>query len=188
MRRRANTAGILCQSHALSRASQRLPSMVAFGFIGVFLYDPDKKVMRVDLLGTADADSIPPGLEVPGDGSFRVVQRCGFHHAIANHRPQPRGSGAIPLQRVIDAADGHRVLLHASADHYRASAWRNGIRQPKPTSRSAAASRGAVRLHQPDAARRLLRRPRQSVDGGSSGTLPGRSDCGHGAKERTFVP
>ena len=26
--------------------------------------------MRVDMLGTADADSIPPGLEIPVDGSF----------------------------------------------------------------------------------------------------------------------
>ena len=50
--------------------AKRLPSIVAFEFIGLFLHDPEKNVMRVDLLGTADADSIPPGLEVPVDGSF----------------------------------------------------------------------------------------------------------------------
>ena len=50
--------------------AKRLPSIVAFEFIGLFLHDPEKKVMRVDLLGTADADSIPPGFEVPVDGSF----------------------------------------------------------------------------------------------------------------------
>ena len=50
--------------------AKRLPSMVAFEFIGLFLHDHEKNVMRVDLLGTADADSIPPGLELPVDGSF----------------------------------------------------------------------------------------------------------------------
>ncbi len=50
--------------------AKRLPSIVPFEFIGLFLHDPEKKVMRVDLLGTADADSVPPGFEVPVDGSF----------------------------------------------------------------------------------------------------------------------
>ena len=50
--------------------AKRLPTIVPFEFIALFLHDPDKGVMRVDMLGTADADSIPPGLEVPVDGSF----------------------------------------------------------------------------------------------------------------------
>ena len=50
--------------------AKRLPSIVPFEFIALFLHDPEKHVMRVDMLGTADADSIPPGLEVPVGDSF----------------------------------------------------------------------------------------------------------------------
>jgi formate hydrogenlyase transcriptional activator len=50
--------------------AKRLPTIVPFEFIALFLHDEEKGVMRVDMLGTADADSIPPGLEVPVDGSF----------------------------------------------------------------------------------------------------------------------
>ena len=50
--------------------AKRLPTIVPFEFIALFLHDQEKGVMRVDMLGTADADSIPPGLEVPVDGSF----------------------------------------------------------------------------------------------------------------------
>jgi formate hydrogenlyase transcriptional activator len=47
-----------------------LPRVVPFEYIGLFLHDSGKDVMRVALLGTADADSIPPGLEFPVDESF----------------------------------------------------------------------------------------------------------------------
>ena len=50
--------------------AKRLPGIVPFEFIALFLHDPDKQVMRVHMLGTADADSIPPGLEVPVAASF----------------------------------------------------------------------------------------------------------------------
>jgi formate hydrogenlyase transcriptional activator len=50
--------------------AKRLPPMVPFEFISLSLHDPVKNVMRVDMLGTADADSIPPGLEIPVDESF----------------------------------------------------------------------------------------------------------------------
>jgi formate hydrogenlyase transcriptional activator len=50
--------------------ARRLPAVVPFEFIALFLHDPEKNVMRVDMLGTADADSIPPGLEVPVGESF----------------------------------------------------------------------------------------------------------------------
>ena len=50
--------------------AKRLPVIVPFEIIALFLHDADKGVMRVDMLGTADADSIPPGLEVPVGESF----------------------------------------------------------------------------------------------------------------------
>ena len=48
----------------------RLPAVVPFELIALFLHDPAKGVMRVHMLGTADADRIPPGLEVPVEASF----------------------------------------------------------------------------------------------------------------------
>src|SRR4029434_8103879 len=50
--------------------ARRLPPVVPFELIALFLHDPAKNVMRVDMLGTADADSIPPGLEVAIGESF----------------------------------------------------------------------------------------------------------------------
>jgi formate hydrogenlyase transcriptional activator len=50
--------------------AKRLPATVPFEFIGLFLHDPARDVMRVHLLGTADADAVPPGLEIPVGGSF----------------------------------------------------------------------------------------------------------------------
>ena len=50
--------------------ARRLPSVVPFEVIALFLHDPDKNVMRVHMLGTAEADRIPPGLEVPVAESF----------------------------------------------------------------------------------------------------------------------
>ena len=58
--------------------ARRLPPLLPFEVIALFLHDPDKQVMRVDMLGTADADRIPPGLELPVDG---VVQRGRLHDA-----------------------------------------------------------------------------------------------------------
>ncbi|HJZ75349.1 MAG TPA: sigma 54-interacting transcriptional regulator [Vicinamibacterales bacterium] len=50
--------------------AKRLPAIVPFEFISICLNDPERKVMRVDMLGTADADSIPPGLEIPVTESY----------------------------------------------------------------------------------------------------------------------
>ena len=50
--------------------ARRLPAIVPFELIALFLHDPDKNVMRVHMLGGADGDRIPPGLEVPVDASF----------------------------------------------------------------------------------------------------------------------
>jgi formate hydrogenlyase transcriptional activator len=50
--------------------ARRLPRIVPFELIALFLHDADKDVMRVHMLGGADGDRIPPGLEVPVDASF----------------------------------------------------------------------------------------------------------------------
>jgi formate hydrogenlyase transcriptional activator len=50
--------------------AERLPAIVPFEFIALILHDPEKNVMRIDMLGTAAADSIPPGMELPIDQSF----------------------------------------------------------------------------------------------------------------------
>jgi formate hydrogenlyase transcriptional activator len=50
--------------------ARRLPVVVPFEFIALFLHDPERSVMRIHMLGNADADSIPPGMEIPVDGSF----------------------------------------------------------------------------------------------------------------------
>ncbi len=50
--------------------ARRLPAIVPFELIALFLHDPEKNVMRVHMLGGADGDRIPPGLEVPVDASF----------------------------------------------------------------------------------------------------------------------
>src|SRR5262245_36142604 len=65
--------------------AKRLPAIVPFEFIALYLHDPAKNVMRVDMLGTADAPSIPPGLEVPVEESFSGL-------AFATQRPLIIGS------------------------------------------------------------------------------------------------
>ncbi len=50
--------------------ARRLPAIVPFEVIALFLHDPEKDVMRVHMLGTAEADRIPPGLEVPVGDSY----------------------------------------------------------------------------------------------------------------------
>ena len=66
--------------------AKRLPAIVPFEFIALFLHDAEKQVMRVDLLGTADADSIPPGLELPVDGSFSGIAFTTQRPAIVQNR------------------------------------------------------------------------------------------------------
>jgi formate hydrogenlyase transcriptional activator len=50
--------------------AKRLPAVVPFEFISLHLHDPVKNVMRATILGTADADSVPPGFEIPVGESF----------------------------------------------------------------------------------------------------------------------
>jgi formate hydrogenlyase transcriptional activator len=50
--------------------ARRLPAIVPFEVIALFLHDPVKNVMRVHMLGTAEADRIPPGLELQIHDSY----------------------------------------------------------------------------------------------------------------------
>src|SRR5919204_4883033 len=50
--------------------AKRLPAILPFELIALFLHDPEKNVMRVHMLGGADGDLIPPGLEIPVEASF----------------------------------------------------------------------------------------------------------------------
>src|SRR5580765_8073930 len=50
--------------------ARRLPAIVPFEVIALFLHDPVKNVMRVHMLGTADADRLPPGLEMQIHDSY----------------------------------------------------------------------------------------------------------------------
>ena len=53
--------------HDLAR---RLPEVVRFEYIALFLQDEQKHAMHIKMLGTAAADSVPSGTEVPIDESF----------------------------------------------------------------------------------------------------------------------
>jgi formate hydrogenlyase transcriptional activator len=71
--------------------ARRLPAAVPFEVIALFLHDPDKNVMRVHMLGTADADRIPAGLEVQMNDSysglvFQTQQPLVVSHADAENR------------------------------------------------------------------------------------------------------
>jgi len=45
--------------------ARRLPSVVRFEFIGFLLHDPSRNVMRVHVLETSDARTLPSGAELP---------------------------------------------------------------------------------------------------------------------------
>ena len=62
--------------------ARRLPAIVPFEVIALFLHDPVKNVMRVHMLGTADADRIPPGLELPVDGSYSGTVFTSQRHLV----------------------------------------------------------------------------------------------------------
>ncbi len=49
--------------------AKRLPSVVQFEYIGLILHDPERNVMRTHTLGTGEAESIPPGFELPMEES-----------------------------------------------------------------------------------------------------------------------
>jgi formate hydrogenlyase transcriptional activator len=50
--------------------ARRLPTIVPFEVIALFLHDAAKNVMRLHMLGTADADRIPPGMEFDIEQSY----------------------------------------------------------------------------------------------------------------------
>ena len=106
--------------------ARRLPVVVPFEFIALFLHDGDRNVMRIHMLGNADADSIPPGMEIPVDGSFsgRVFTT---QQPIIIARPEEaeRFQTTHSLMHTI----GDCLVLHAAADHHVAPARSDWIRK-----------------------------------------------------------
>jgi formate hydrogenlyase transcriptional activator len=68
--------------------ARRLPAVVPFELIALFLHDADRNVMRVHMLGSADGDSIPPGLEVPVDASFSGLALKSQQPVVVHSREQ----------------------------------------------------------------------------------------------------
>lgn len=60
--------------------AKRLPSVVRFEYIALILHDPERNVMRTHTLGTAEAESIPPGFELP-------IQESAGGWVLTNQRP-----------------------------------------------------------------------------------------------------
>ena len=84
--------------------ARRLPAIVPFEFIALFLHDPVKDVMRVDMLGTADADSIPPGLEVPVGESFSGLVFTTQQPVVVHNREEAsRFSNTVSVMQKIGA-------------------------------------------------------------------------------------
>jgi formate hydrogenlyase transcriptional activator len=70
--------------------ARRLPALVPFEMIALFLHDPEKRVMRVHMLGGPDGDRIPPGLELPLDASFSGLAFTSQQPVIVRHRDESR--------------------------------------------------------------------------------------------------
>jgi formate hydrogenlyase transcriptional activator len=70
--------------------ARRLPAIVPFEMIALYLHDPDKDVMRVHMLGGPDGDRIPPGLEVPVGESFSGLTFTTQEPVIVRHRDEAR--------------------------------------------------------------------------------------------------
>ena len=68
--------------------ARRLPSVVPFELIALFLHDAERDVMRVHMLGSADGDRIPPGLEVPVNASFSGLALTSQQPVIVHTREQ----------------------------------------------------------------------------------------------------
>ena len=83
--------------------AKRLPAIVRFEFIALFLHDPEKNVMRVDTLGTSDAESIPPGLELPVDQSYSGLVFTTQQPIIINSLAETQFPLAASLSTAIGA-------------------------------------------------------------------------------------
>ena len=83
--------------------ARRLPSIVRFEFIALFLHDPEKNVMRVNSLGTSDAESIPPGLELPLDQSYSGLVFTTQQPVIVNSLAETQFALAASLSTAVGA-------------------------------------------------------------------------------------
>jgi formate hydrogenlyase transcriptional activator len=82
--------------------ARRLPAVVRFEFIALFLHDPERNVMRIHMLGNADADSIPAGMEIPVEESFSgLVFTTQKPAVIASPEDAARFPAAFALMRRV---------------------------------------------------------------------------------------
>jgi formate hydrogenlyase transcriptional activator len=82
--------------------ARRLPTIVPFEVIALFLHDPDKNVMRLHMIGTADADRIPPGTELDLHDSYSgEVFRTQRSIIVHNRDEATRYAGSRDLARRI---------------------------------------------------------------------------------------
>jgi len=82
--------------------ARRLPTIVPFEVIALFLHDPDKNVMRLHMIGTADADRIPPGTELELHESYSgEVFRTQRPVIVRNRDEATRYAGSRDLARRI---------------------------------------------------------------------------------------
>jgi formate hydrogenlyase transcriptional activator len=82
--------------------ARRLPTIVPFEVIALFLHDPDKNVMRLHMIGTADADRIPPGTELDLHDSYSgEVFRTQRPIIVHNRDEATRYTGSRDLARRI---------------------------------------------------------------------------------------
>ena len=82
--------------------ARRLPTIVPFEVIALFLHDPDKNVMRLHMIGTAEADRIPPGTELDLHDSYSgEVFRTQRSIIVHNRDEATRYAGSRDLARRI---------------------------------------------------------------------------------------
>ena len=68
--------------------ARRLPAIVPFELIALFLHEPERNLLRVHMLGDLDGDRIPPGLEIPVDASFSGLALTTQQPVVVNSRDE----------------------------------------------------------------------------------------------------
>jgi formate hydrogenlyase transcriptional activator len=110
--------------------ARRLPRVLPYEVVALFLHDPDKDVMRIHMLGTAEADRIPPGLEVPVEGSFSGGVFATQQPVIVRDAEHTRSHPSYPLVQQIGVASF--ALLPLTTPKRRVGAIGFGSRLPCP--------------------------------------------------------
>ncbi len=108
--------------------ARRLPAVLPFEVVALFLHEPERRVMRVHMLGTADDDRIPPGLEVPEEGSFSGDVFTTQQPFIVRDAEATRAHPSYPLVQRIGVASF--AILPLTTSQRRVGAIGFGSRRP----------------------------------------------------------